>query len=378
MKMLMRIVIWGAVAVVILLALTEAILWMTAPVGKRASLTYRFENEIPGLKEQTVFSTDENSLRTWNSPTQSGTPLHILCLGGAATSALLQNNEDTWWGQLGSLVQKEFPARQVKVSALLRDDAPLLATARWAHDKLPELKPDVVLVMGGFSDVLNQPANYRYDPQKISTPPPADGSTGGLKNFLLNISQLARRYSHSRQRSAHLKRLGPLGELNAYAKMLAQTQAIYAQLPLRYETEREEGQDPALEFIDALNVIATSSRGIGAGLVFIGEPTLQRGVLDNEEARLLHRWYSLDGGPPTPESVVRLDPGRVELEMGRYYASMEKLAQSLGVPCFNPERRIPASAGVFFDDTMFTDAGAAAFAQLLLPVVKPVVESPAK
>lgn len=375
MKLLLRFAIWGALALAVLVGLTEAVLWLAAPVAKRAPLTYRFENQLPGLKEKVEFRINEYGLRTWEAPQENGKPLHLLCIGGAATTALLQNDEDTWWGQLGSLLQKEFPDRKVKVSALLRDDGPLLFAARWAHDKLPEIKPDVVLVMGGFGDVVSQPADYHYDAEKINKLPSVDGSSGGLKNFLLDISQLARRYSHTRQRRMHLQRLGPLGELNAYAKLLAQTRAAYAQLPVRYESDRKEGQDPAFEFIDALNVIASSAKAVGAGIIFIGEPTLQRGLLDPLETQLLHRWFFLKGGPPTPETVVRLDPGWVELEMRRYYASMEKLANTLKAPFLNPERHVPASAMVFVDDTMFTDAGAASFAQLVLPVVKPVVEA---
>lgn len=378
MKLLVRIAIWGALALVVLVGLTEAVLWLAAPVSPRAPLTYRFENQIPGLKEKVAFTVNGQGLRTWKSPQQEGLPLRLLCLGGAATSAFLQNDEDTWWGQLGSLAQKEFPDRAVSVSALFRDSTPLLHQAKWALEKLGEEKPDVVLVMGGLDDVLGQPADYTYAADKISRLPSVDGPRDGIKSFLLDLSQLARRYSQSRQKSLHLRRVGRLGELNGYAKMLAQARSDYARLPLQHETERTEGQDPALEFIDALNIIASSAKAAGSGLLIIGEPTLQRGVLGETEERMLRRWFPLDAQPPTPATVVRLDPGRVELEVDRYHASAEKLAQSLGVPFYHPGRKIPAHVGVFVEDTMLTDAGAAALAQQLLPLLKPLIEAPGR
>ena len=107
------------------------------PAPKRLSQEFEFENQLPGLKEKSSFKLDERFLRTWKPDEAStGDEFHIVCLGGTATGALLQNAPDTWWGRLAGELQRQFPKAAVRVSALTADGRGVLYGAKWARQNL--------------------------------------------------------------------------------------------------------------------------------------------------------------------------------------------------------------------------------------------------
>lgn len=378
MKLLIRILIWGGVAALVLVGLIEAALWSFAPVGKRASQRLAFDNQLPGLKERVAFKVDERSLRSWPAPNAAaaaeGREVKILVLGGGASVALLQNDDDTWWGQLGAALQKEFPQTRVRVSALAREYGTILEAAKWAERHLPEVKPDIVIVMYGFEDVMSHDGDYTYNPNKLTTLSIDSSNRGPLKEFLVNTSQLCRRFVIRGQQRALMAVLGPLGERNAFAQRLGHNRQIYAQLPLAYEIDRPNDRDPMREYLDGLSALAQLTQKQGAALAVIGEPTLHRGLMDGGSERLLHRWFKRE--PAKGDAgVVRLDSGWIELQLSRYYTAAEKFCSESKIPFTDPTRKLPAHPAVFADDTMLTDAGAITLATLVQPVVRPLVQA---
>ncbi|MFN0126964.1 MAG: hypothetical protein ACKV19_09815 [Verrucomicrobiales bacterium] len=378
MKLLIRIMIWGGMAALVLVGLIEAALWIFAPVGKRASTRFAFDNQLPGLKERVAFKVDERSSRSWPTPNAAaateGREVNILVLGGGASVALLQNDDDAWWGQLGAALQKEFPQARISVSALVREYSTILHAAKWAERHLPDVNPDIVIVMHGFEDVLSHGGDYTYNPNKLATLSVESSNRGPLKEFLVNTSQLCRRFVLRGQKRAVTSVIGPLGERNAFAQRLAQNRQIYAQLPLAYEVDRPEGRDPMREYLDGLSTLAQLSAKQGAALAVIGEPTLHRGLMDGGSERLLHRWFKRE--PAKGDAgVVRLDSGWIELQLSRYYTAAEKFCSQSNIAFTDPTRKLPAHPAVFIDDTMLTDAGAITLATLVQPVVRPLVQA---
>jgi len=373
-KPLLRILVWAGLAVAVLTGLIEAALWLLAPVGKRVSHRYEFDNQLPGLRERVSFTVDGSSLRSWTppAPDAAGREVRLLILGGGASVGLLQNDEDTWWGQLGTALQEEFPGARLRVSALFRDQATILQGAKWAEQHLAECKPDIVIAMYGFEDVLSHDGAYVYAPGKLATLSLEANPRGPFKEFLVNSSQLCRRVVNRGQTRGLTMTLGPLGEHNAFAQRLAQQRRAYASLPLRYEVDRPEGRDPIAEYLDGLRSLATTCKQTGAALAVVGEPSLHRGLMDGGAERLVHRWFLLEPAKDTA-GVVRLDSGWIELQLSRYHAAAEKLCASLGVPFLDPTRKMPSHPAVFVDDAMLTDAGASTLATLVLPTVKPMV-----
>ena len=131
---------------------------------------------------------------------------------------------------------------------------------------------------------------------------------------------------------------------------------------------------PAVEYVDGLKSLAESAKAIDAAFLVVGEPTLHSGLLGPAEERLVHRWYQADPAAGN-KGVFRLDSGRVEIELGRYFSEAKKVCQSLGVPFVDPQRKIPPVSHFFVDDVLLTDEGATGVARLLFPSVKPLVEA---
>jgi len=366
---------WTSFALVVLVGLVETVLWLFAPAGKRVSHRYEFDNQLPGVEERVSFMVDGRSLRTWKGTSDGeGRELRVLVLGGAATTGLLQNDPDTWWGRLGATLQEKLPASRVQVSALFRDHTTILHGAKWAEAHLAEVKPDVLVAAYGFEDVIGQHGAYTYEADRLAKVSLEANPRGPVKEFLVDVSQICRRMVNRGQRRGLTATLGPLGERNAYARRLLQQRQLYATLPLKYEIERPAGRDPLAEYLDGLRALAATAAANGAALVVIGEPALHRGVMDGGAERLVHRWFIED--PARGDAgVVRLDSGWIELELARYHGEAERLCSSLGVPFLDPTRKLPAHPALFLDDTMLTDGGARALAGLVAPTVQPLVEA---
>ena len=377
-KRILRFFLWSGLAVLLVAGLIEASLWLFAPVDKRVSQRWAFDNKIHGLQERVSFTVDGRSLRSWEAEpsaggTQGGRDFTVLVLGGGATSAMLQNDAEAWWGRLGALLQQEFPSARIHVRALMREYCTSLQAAKWAETHLAAVNPDLVIVALGFEDVLSQDGAYVYSPSKLASLEIDSSRRSPLKEWLIDSSQVCRRLVHRGQRRALMAKLGPLGEHNAYAQRLAQLRAIHAQLPLAYEVERPEGRDPLQEYLDGLRTIAGLCQAQGCSLAVVGEPTLHRGLMDGGADRMVYRWFFKEPSKGNA-GAVRLDSGWIELELGRYYKAAEEFCTSKGVPFTDPTRKLPANPLVFVDDVMLTDSGALTLAKTVLPVVKPLVE----
>jgi hypothetical protein len=373
-KPVFRILLWTGLVVLVVLGVTEGILWLTAPVPKSVGYTVDLDNEIPGVKAKVSFDINERFLRTWRSGEQGGRTVRVVCLGGSATAAPLQNNKDAWWAQLGAMLEQQFPDARFEVSALMREGLGVLYGAKWAQEHLAATQCDILIAVYGLDDILLHPDNYTYQAAKLDSVKLGGRDRGPVRQFLINTSQICRRISNGRQRRALAQNLGRWRERNFYAKGLARERAVYAQLPIRYEIGRTKGRDPVVEYVDGLKSLAASAKANNALFLAVGEPTLHSGVMGPEEELLVHRWFTADPSA-LPKGVFRLDSGRIDIELGRYFSEAEKACQALGVPFYNPQRKVTRTSIHFVDDVHVTDEGAAGFAHLLLPLVKPLVET---
>jgi hypothetical protein len=373
-KLVTRLVLWLALAGAALIGLVEGAMWLAAPAPKTIGYRVELNNEIPGLKPKVAFAINEKYLRSWESAAGSGPTVHLVCLGGSATVGMLQDDADTWWGQLGALLQKEFPNARIKVSALTREAVGILYGAKWAKGRLDQVDCDVLVAMYGLDDILLHPETYAYNPGKFETIKLGGRERGALKQFLLDYSQVCRRISNGRARRGLAANLGRLREPNYYAKALARERTIYPQLPIKYELARTEGHDPLAEFVEGIDSLASTARACGASFVMIAEPTLHSGLMGPAEEQLIHRWYIAepDAGP---RGVYRIDSGRIEIELDRYFAAAAKRCQELGVSFITTRRKLPADSVHFVDDVLLSDQGAASLAGLLLPSFKPLVQA---
>ena len=229
--------------------------------------------------------------------------------------------------------------------------------AKWARQHLAATGCDILIAVYGLDDILLKPETYTYQRDQLESVKLGGYERGRVKQFLVDVSQICRRISHSRQRRSLAQNLGRWRERNFYAKALARERAIYSQLPIKYEFARLIGQDPAREYVDGLSSLAATAQANNAVFLAVGEPTLHSGVMGPAEERLVHRWFVAD--PKAGEKgVFRMDSGRIELELGRYFSAAQEACQSLGVPFVNTQRQFPPNAIIFVDDVQFTDDGA--------------------
>ena len=113
-KRVLRIALWTGLAILLILGVAEGILWVTAPVPKSVGYTVELDNEIPGVKPKVAFEIDERFLRKWGSSNKGERTIRIVCLGGSATAGMLQNDKETWWGQLGTLAREALSRHSVR------------------------------------------------------------------------------------------------------------------------------------------------------------------------------------------------------------------------------------------------------------------------
>jgi hypothetical protein len=372
-NLLVRILLWTGITGLVLVGLIEGVMWLFFPAPKRINQTFEFENDIPGLKKKVSFSMDQRYLRSW-TPENSGTgkEIHIVCIGGSATSAILQNGEDTWWGRMAAELQKQFPGARFRVSAFGIEQRGILHAARWAQENLPDIHPDIVISMHGMDDIFLHSADYTYDPGKLNKIKIEGPGRGGLRTFVINASQICRRISNARQKYAVAEKMRVLRETNYFTKVLRTEQALRQNLPVKYEIKREQGHDPLAEYLDGIKALADASKKAGSAFIVVGEPSLNTGLIGSVEERLLRRRWLAEPARGN-KGVVRIDSGGVEMELNRYQREAQKLCQQEGIPFLPLHGKVETTRDNFVDDVILTDVGAAAVARLILPVVKPLV-----
>ncbi len=377
-KLLRILVITALVLFVGVPLLIEAILWLAFPVSGRVSRTVELNNQIPGMTQKVTLAIDDRGMRHWpDTVPAGGKPLNVVCFGGAATNARLQNSGDAWWGQLGALLQKEIPGSSVRISVPMLENSGILFGSRWAQEMLAEQPVDLVIICYGFDDITIHPGDYKYNPAKAATLNVDPAKKSGLKGTVLKASQIARRLSQSRQRGGLRPQLAQLRTENYFFDNLRQEIAQYNRLPMKYEIPRPEGQDPMVEYAEGVKAFTQWAKGKGAQLLVLGEPALQSGLIGTEEESRLHRWFFTRSDVPPAELgkyAFRLDPGWVDRELRRYSEAAKTMTTTAGVPYLNLHGMLSSKVNFFLDDTSLTDAGAAEFARLVLPSVKPLAQ----
>ncbi len=352
----------------------ELFLWIFVRIPMEPLKKIDLSNTLPGLKPEVRLSFDRNLVRYLDDASgkkPAGT-LRILCLGGSATFAILQNAEDTWWGQLGRQLQaKSLP---VQVAAWGQDRTGIVASTPMAASLMEEWQPDLVIGNFGFDDVVGQPLDYRYVPEKAQGLP-GPPRTAGWKQALLHVSQTARlaRWWARRQETADIQ--GRIGRTDYWQKAFAGMREQANTLPIQPLPERDPAQDPLMEFMDGWEVLKELCQRHGARLVLTGEASLHDSTNNLTQQENLIALVPLTSDTGTKARFQRPDPAWVEREMDRYAAAVETMAKSAGLPWLNLNGRVPRDLDHFFNDVILTDQGALVVARELLPVVEPVLRT---
>jgi len=360
------------VPVILFLGL-ELILWIFIRIPLEPLKQIDLSNELPGLKRDVRLEFDENLTRYLYAPgSKPPGRLRILCLGGSGTFAMLQNASDTWWGQLGS--QLEAKGIPVEVAAWGQDRTGIVASTPVAAVIMEDWKPDVVIGNFGFDDVVGQPVEYQYLPEKgRNMAGPA--RPAGWKQAILRISQTARFFRWSARRTEAGQIQNNIGRTDywkdTFAKMKKQVNEMTAQqLP-----PRDPAKDPMQEYLDGWKILQDLCSRHGASLIMTGEASLHGANASYSLEESLLALVPLKNDTSQQARVVRPEPAWVEHEMSRYATAASDLAASSKLPWVNLNGMVPRETKYFFSDVILTDAGAARLAQALLPTVEPVLQA---
>ncbi len=354
--------------VLLLIGLIEAVLWLAAPVTPYVTYRFEFQNRMSplGLRDSSVFEVDSRELRTRRPPENKTEEIRILIVSGESSYAPVQSAEDTWWGMLASMLEKRHSGVGVRVDLkAVSSTRPERGTSmrhglRWAKTYAPELKPDILAVSFGVSEVLDPPLDFQYDPTAMSTlsglPRPRS-----LKDRAVAVSQIARRLRHWRAPNSLnvQERKALLEQPNYFLKHMGFQRTLYEQMPFDVSPPRREGDtDHMHEYLDGLRRFHALAERLGARLLVLGEPCLHDDLLGNTEmARLKRpRWLVPPSASDEEGRGLRPDPSWVERELERYYGKAAEWASKADVPFLNLNREevLAKSTENFVDDVHLT------------------------
>ena len=364
-----KIVLRVAVVMLVLVVVAELLVRLLFSQPLDPGRKFIFANEIPGLKEKVTVRLDANQVRGFDStrPKASGS-VRILCVGGAATATMLQNAEDTWWGQLGKQLE-EATGQKVEIGCVgAPDSVAIISGAQWLDHILGEVDDvDLVIAMGGRVELLHPRADFVFDPEAIE--PVRIEKRGGLMFGLAKMSHLVRvaRNMHiNSKRNEQQRRFAPTNYLRDRFALAGQA---YRSIPT---AGTPSGSGDAIDaYLYGIGMLVEVCKSSGTQLVLVGEPTIFSSLMEPEAAAALHTPVHVG---PGAEEFVRPVPGWVDQELARFYGAGKSVADSAGVPFVNLQGVVLPTRENFFNESIVTDLGASRLGSALLPVAKAALE----
>jgi lysophospholipase L1-like esterase len=354
----------------------EGVQWAAMRTPKNLPLVISLRQDYPGFAKEATLRIDKDlSLRgpDWTVP-KEGT-VRILLLGGESTVAYRQSQDNTWWGKLQAALAKKYPNRKVEFASNATDPGISLRGAKWLSEVAPMVKPDAVIACIGAGDVFSQPQKYTYKPNRLANMASTLPTRGALKNFFLSFSQTARRSrvsaleTESLRIARNMEENGPVfveKSRREFAKL--QNQQVPAS-----EVFRLSENDPAKEYLDALQSLQETASQTGAKLILLGEPMLlyrELSMVDEAATKVLSRTLNTEdmGG-----SSFRIQSGWYVSELRRFQEKAQEWADKAKVPFANLNTKVPQDAEHFDGELLLNDKGAEALAEAAYPVVEPVL-----
>lgn len=328
--------------------------------------TFILENEIAGLKPRVQYEIDSNQIRGWDStrPKPAGV-IRILCVGGSSTSTMLQSVEDTWWGQLGTALEKSL-GKKVQIGGVT---APITSKpipgAQWIDHLLAEVDGvDLVIATYGHGSVIHPAADFSFDAQAIA--PMTFEKKGGLKQGLAKASHLLRWIRNARIKSKRNDQQRQLGTANYLRDQIRRANQSYRSVS-GTSAGPTRAADPIAAYLHGLGLFMQAAEKHRVKLLIVGEPTVFSALISPDAAQVLHSPVHIG---PSERDFARPDPGWVESELERYYSAASRLCAAAGIPFITLQGTVLPGRANFYTESTLTDEGASMAAEALLPVVE--------
>ncbi len=373
------------VSVIVALALIEALLWLLFPLPFGKSVRVTVEQNLPGLSPVITYDRNEIGLRSISMRSSHKSPdtFRILCLGASTTDQPTQSTPDTWSGILETMLNQKYAdtKHRFEVGAYGRGGDKILHRFIWAVKHVPELKPDMVIILEGINDLcFNGGPEYFYPGFKYQINLYARQSQIEEDRYveeylgqdmtscmgLRKVSQIVRRAFNLRRNIMVRKatRSGRVKEWHSEAMPILRQE--YLDYP--YHDTIVRRNDPAREFSDGIHAMTAALNADGIPGLVLSQPALWKPEMPPEEQALLWFWVQ------TTEGRVRASTQWLSDELDRYNQIQKQAAEINQAVFFDLAEHVPRTTEMFFDDCHFTDKGCRHVAETLFPVVSRMID----
>lgn len=364
-----KMIVVGAIALGVLVELT---IRFAFPVPMEPGATILLTNEIPGLKSSVRFKYDGDQLRKrhWSKSRQSDN-IRVLCFGGNATTSIIQESEDTWWGVLSSELAKQT-GKKVEVAALAHSrNGQILSALIKAERVLEKYDVDLIICCFGFGDAMGFYGDYSYDPGKLERM--RESKPSGFKYSLAKASHVLRMIRNGRAKKFLRRTQKRFAEHNFLKKQLMMRKNYFSNLPLREGIIRtmRKGDDPLREYIDGLQGFISLAAENGAQLIVMEEPTIYATEASDARDDLMAPIFF--SSEPESGDGYQVSSLAVTQELQRFFDAGRNECENAGVRWLSlADIRLPVSEN-YASETYLTDNGARALAlEILAPALKAI------
>lgn len=360
------------ISALVALTLGDIIFWRMAPIYLNDAISVRFEQNLPGLKGEILYTENAFGLRSISMKTRAkpDNSVRILALGASTTQQMTQGITDTWSGTLETLLNQAFmPQTRIEVAAYGRGGYRARDVLDWARTNLDRYDPDIVVLLLGINDLaLNGGAEYQYGGRHELEQNPAkhtEKKKGSLITVCLEYSQICRRLRALKHR-LYPQQDGKR-EVEWHSENLSNLRREYSNLPMLRTPERHT--DPIGEFSDATAMLIEKLSEMEIQVLVLGQPVLWKDSMTTDEINTL--WLPIN----TMHGPARVPTGWLYREMLRYNAVQAKTADRFNTPYLDLDEQIDKNLENYFDDCHFTDIGSRRVAMAIFPIVRDQVAS---
>ena len=299
---------------------------------------------LRGVSGLTVFSTNSLGVRAAELPKPS-VP-RVWCVGGSTTECLYLDDKETW----PALLEKRLstPSRPLWIGNAGRSGYSSVEHAHFLETSPLLRSGDLVLLLVGINDLQHFCFAKRS---------PADYASA----FVSRRPLWQRSASYDLLRFVSLSWKQPTQDSQA---------SFYASLRARRSQATAMNMAPPLEtaaasYRERLRRIVSTCKRRRLRLLVLSQPVLWREDLPPEECALLWFGGAADGTYYSAEAMAK--------GMAAFNRVLLEVAEEADAPVIDIARRLNGRPEYFYDDCHFTEAGAAAVASELAPVVGPLL-----
>ena len=356
-----------------LLLCVEIALRLWFPVDEPQAVERKVSQNLPGLKSDVIYQSGRYGLRSLQTiaKVKPANQIRILCLGASTTEQTTQETQDTWCGQLESLLKKRFSehAERFQTMALGVGGYRAMDNAFWLQEHIDRIKPDVVITLLGINDLAwNGGKDYQYSGLETAFAQKSENQSSNLMRNCKAYSQLCHHLIRAKQIMGTQLALSSGEVVEWHSENLPKLREQLSNYPESTVIKREP--DPFDEFQDATQWIADHLKKKNIALVMLGQPVLWQADMPEEIIKQL--WFSIS----TSTGPISASGQWLHKEMERYNTGQQKIARNTGAYYRGLDDLIPKTLDYYFDDCHFTDKGSKKVAMSILPVLSKVVTAP--